>query len=176
MATITRFRGFPDAYPHFPESQLAAKRAEARALLSAADFGGARDLNEKIGHSRDYYDLSAIAARGLTPSSKSLQRLRKGFMSRNTDRYRDKGDGARRGYFDDPDSRWFGMTRAEAREIVLDEIYANREAGEAETPMPSEDASAASTESASGWAGIVVPVVLAIAVGYGVHALTSRDD
>ena len=176
MSTIIRFQRFPDAYPHFPESQLEAKRAEARAFLDANDTEKAREINRKVGNSQDYYDLSALKSRGLTPSSKSLQRLREGFMSRNTDRYRDKGDGARRGYFDDPDSRWFGMTRAEAREIVLDEIYANRESGEAETPIPSEDASVASTESASGWTSIVVPVVLAIAVGYGVHALTSRDD
>ena len=175
MTVVITFLGFPDAYPHFPEPVLRAKRAEARRALADGQVGRARELNMKLTASQVYYDLLALQSRGLAADEKSLRRLKKGFMSENTERYRQKGEGARRGLFEDPDSRWYNMTRAVARDIILDEIYASRDEGVAETPVPQGDTTSAEQSAIPSWLLPTGGLLLALGLGYGVHKLTSRD-
>ena len=172
---IKVFKGFPDAYPHFPEDQIPSKRALALEHLNRGDFASARSLNGKIADSLEFYDLEAMAKFGVPINAKSLGRLRAGFIEQNIAPYKNKGDGARRGYFDDPDSRWFGMTRPEAREIILMELFTRRDEGSAAVPTPTDStASAAQTGGIPDWLYPVGGLVLALGIGYGLHKVTSR--
>lgn len=172
MTAVTKFPGFPKAYPHFPEPTLQAKRAEAR---RAPSIRSTRELNAKIEASQDYYDLLALQSRGVVTNAKTLSRLQKGFMSENTERYRQKPLGTRGRLFEDPDSRWYNMTRAEARDIILDEIFASRDEGVAETPVPQRDTVSAKQSAIPSWLLPTGGLLLALGLGYGVHKLTSRD-
>ena len=93
-------------------------------------------------------------------------------MSRNSRVYASKVEG-RQGYFDDPDSRWFGMSRAEARDIVLDEILADKDVGFARTPNPKLGALAAESGGYSAW-GISIGLACAVALGFGVDRLLDK--
>lgn len=172
---IKVFKGFPAAYPHFPENQISAKRSLAREFSSNKNFAEAKSLNRKIAAALDYYDLTAISKFDLPANAESLKRLREGFMTQNILPYTEKREGARRGYFDDPDSRWFGMTRPEAREIIIMELFAREDEGSAEVPTPKDRAtSATQLDGVPDWVYPVGGLVLALGIGYGLHKVTSR--
>ena len=172
--SIKTFKGFPEAYPHYPEKDLPSLKTKARILLKT-DKRAARALNQKIGHSRTYYDLAAIQAHGGSPDKANLDRLNKGFMSQNSTVYQNKGEGSRRGYFTDPDSRWFDMTRPEAREIVLDEILSSKDEGLGNIPNTPQDTVSAQKGGIPSWLVPVGGLLVAVGVGYGIHRFTSQD-
>ena len=169
---VQKFIEFPKAHPYFPESLLSSVEKEASELLRT-DSSRARALIEKVNLSQTYYDLVAILKHGARPDKAHLDELDKGFMSRNSRVYASKVEG-RQGYFDDPDSRWFGMSRAVARDIVLDEILADKDTGFARIPSPKLGALAAESDVYSVWE-ISIGLICAVALGYGVHRITSQS-
>jgi len=173
--SIQKFKDFPEAYPHYPEKDLPSLKAKSRILLKT-NTRAARALNQKIGHSRTYYDLAAIHEHGGSPDREHLDRLNKGFMSQNSTVYQNKGEGNRRGYFTDPDSRWFGLTRPEAREMILDEILSSKDEGLGNIPTTPSDAASAQGNGMSKWLLPAGGLLVAVGLGYGIHRLMASQD
>ena len=166
--SVQKFPDFPRAFPHFKEENLPAKRAEALKLTLAAR----RPINRKIVQSQQYYDLSALKDRSISSTKANYQKLIRGFMSLNFDKYRNKGDGSRKGQFEDKDSRWFGMSRPVARNIILDELFFSGHPESAEVPKPEESASAAEESVLPGWVLPVAGISAALGLAYIVHSKT----
>lgn len=166
--SVQKFTDFPRAFPHFKEENLPAKRAEARKLKLAAR----RSLNQKVVESQQYYDLSALKDRSLSPTKANYKKLIRGFMLLNFDKYRNKGDGSRKGQFEDKDSRWFGMSRPVVRNIILDEAFFSGHSELAEVPKPEETASVAEESVLPGWVLPVAGISAALGLAYVVHSNT----
>ena len=173
--TTMKFSDFPDAFPYFKEEEIPAKEAQAEALLKQAGNLLARKkmqvLNRKVRQSRTYYDLVAMSERGIKPTQNNLDRLRRGYMALNTKVYREKPDEQQRGFFEDKDSRWFGMTRPTARSIVLDELFPLGDRSSAEVPKP-EDLAVVAQEGLPSWVAPTVGITLALGVAYVIHSRT----
>ena len=68
------------------------------------------------------------------------------------------------------------MSRPEARDVILTEIFVHRDSGQGSTPTPTDvDASAATTGGLPSWVVPTGGLVLALGIGYGLHKITSRD-
>jgi hypothetical protein len=173
---VLTFSEFPNAKPYYAESALRGLRATAKAYLSRpGGMSKARDLNKKINHSRDYYDLVALKSRSISPTLQNLNKLRNGYIHQNTDLYKNKPEGLKNGMFDDPDSRWFQLSRSEARDIILDEIFTAHTEGSAEIPTPSNVAPAETADSLPGIALTIGTVAASVGLGYALHRSTLRD-
>ncbi len=169
-----KFKEFPNAFPHFRESELSAKKAEAGRLLSsrkALARKRGRELNRKRVESQTYYDLSALKSRSIPPTKENFDKLIQGFFTRNFDKYRKKGSGARRDVFVDKDSRWFGMSRPTVRDIVMDEIFTASYAEDAKIPTP-EESTAAQQGALPAWFLLSLGFSAAVALGYALHSRT----
>lgn len=166
--SVQKFKDFPRAFPHFKEEDLPAKRAEARKLKLASR----RSLNRKIVESQQYYDLSALKDRSISPTKDNYKKLIRGFISLNFDKYRNKGDGSRKSQFEDKDSRWFGMSRPVVRNIILDEAFFSGHSELAEVPKPEEKASVAEESAFPSWFLPVAGISTALGLAYIVHSKT----
>lgn len=171
---IVKFTAFPKAYPHFREDDLISKLRESRVPPKTPQEAKRRFLlREKVKNSEIYYDLLAFRARGIPTTVLSYERFLNGFTTLNTDSFRDSKS---QNFFGDMESRWFGMSRKQAREIILDEAFLSREEGVASIPTPQEgESSAAQGGGAQGLLIFGGILVLAVGVGYGAYALTLRD-
>lgn len=169
---IMKFSEFPEAYPHFKEEEIPLKMAQARALLKdKSKIAEVRNINRKALQSRTYFDLVAMRDRGIPTTPKNLGRLTRGFMVFNNKVYREKSEGQQLGFFEDKDSRWFGMTRPTARSIILDEAFPLRHQAPAEVPKPEEMATVAQ-EGLPNWVLPTGGIVLALGLAYVIHSQT----
>jgi hypothetical protein len=178
MSSVIQFREFPEAYPHYAEDRLDAQRKIAKELLQSSKRQAGRAINRKIEDSLLYFDLAALKSRGVSPSKANLRSLRSGFFDLNTQIYKEKGEGSRGGIHTDTDSRFFGMSRAEAREILMDELFPERSATEgAEVPTDDTGSGGASVASEGLSPIFAIGAVLVTAgLGYGVYYLATREN
>jgi hypothetical protein len=178
MPSVIKFREFPEAYPHYAEDRLDAQRTIAKTLLQSSKRQAGRAINQKIGDSVLYFDLAALKSRGVSPSKANLRSLRSGFFGLNTQVYKEKGEGSRGGVHTDTDSRFFGMSRKEAREILMDELFPARNSTDG-VETPTDDAGSGGANVASeGLSPISVigAVLFTAGLGYGVYYLATREN
>jgi len=171
MSTVRKFKSFPNAYPHIREDRIPA----AENSLMKLEGSDQEKLASKIRDSILYYDLMALVSRGYAADQKSLGRLRRGLVTKNTDTFRRKDPSEGKGMFRDPESRWYRMSRADARNIVMDEIFPQMVEGSAATPTPTPSSS--TTDAAeSTTIKVVRPlagIAIAVGLGYAVSTLFS---
>lgn len=168
---VIKFKNFPEAYPYFKEDQIPIQKARARAMsTNPKNRTQMREINRKAGLSQKYFDLMALKERKISTTKSNYDTLIRGFMTVNTDVYREKGEGARNGLFADKDSRWFGMTRPAARAIVLDEVFSSFYEEVAEVPKPEQEVVVAQSSNVPNWVLPVVGVSASFGIAYLIHS------
>lgn len=169
------FPEFPEAHPHFKESELRAQRTYADILAKRGKLTELRDLNKKITDSQTYYDLTSLVSRGISPTKANYDKLIDGFTTLNTSAYNSKGSGLKGSQFDDPDSRWYGISRSVARDMIIDEIFQRARNEDSKVPQTDADRakSAEDDDTTLTWLIPLGVLTLSIGIGIMIHRATS---